>query len=242
MAGLLYKDYVAVKGKVYIRSILAIFLVIVVLRLLLPPSEVDIMVMSLWLTSVIILYMVILGKLEVSLVSVDEGRRNKQYYLSLPVGKKQYVASKYIFVLLAFYITLFFGTVAGQMCLVHCQDDTTNNIINQCMGLLPLLACSFLIVPAIELPFFIGFGSKKGSRIKTAIFFIVFFAVIVYMLFGDLSIVDKISLVAIINYCKKHQELVFVLDVVAPYLTFGFYYLSYRISCLLFERKEWEDD
>lgn len=242
MTGLLYKDFVAVKGKVYIRSILVLFFLMLGLRLLLPPSEVDFVVMSLWFTSVMILFIVILSKLEVSIVSVDEGRKSKQYYLSLPLQKKQYVASKYIFILLAFYITLLFGMVAGQMCLINCMDETAKNMIDQCMGLLSLLFCEFMIVPAIELPFLIGFGSKKGSIIKTGIIFAIFFIVIVYMLFGDLSIVDKISLASLINYCSDHPEVLFVLNVVSPYITFGLYYLSYRISCLLFERKEWEDD
>lgn len=242
MAGLLYKDFIAVKGKLYIWGSLFVMLLIFVLRIIAPPSEMDVLIMALWMCSIMMLYFFIVGKLEVSLVAADEGRRQKQYYVSLPISKKQYVASKYIFILLAFYIVLSIGTFTGTICRINCQDKTIDNMVNQFMGLLPLITYSFLLIPTIEMPFFIGLGAKKGGHVKTGIFIGLFFVCIVYLLFGDLSIGDKISLPAILKYCEEHQGILLTLQVLSPYITLGLYYLSYRISSWLFARKEWEDD
>ena len=109
-------------------------------------------------------------------------------------------------------------------------------------GLLPAMTCGFLLLPAIELPFFIGMGTKRGSQVKTGLLIMVFFLIIVYLFFGDLTILDRINFMAILNYLKNHTALLLVLQVAAPYGVFLLYYLSYRISCVLFRKRGLEND
>ena len=66
--------------------------------------------------------------------------------------------------------------------------------------------------------------------------------VLVYLFFGDLTILDRINFMAILNYLKNHTALLLVLQVAAPYGVFLLYYLSYRISCVLFRKRGLEND
>lgn len=242
MAGLLYKDFAAVKGKVYVIGILLTMGLMLLCRLALPAEETDIVIWAMSLLVIAFLLCMIIGKLEISIVSADEGKKQKQYFLSLPLSPRQYVASKYVFLLIAFYSLLSVSMMLEAMCLIGCEDQTVQELAPVMQSLLPAFLCAMLLVPAIELPFFIGFGTKAGNRMKTGLLLIVFFLVIVFLLFGDLTILDRISLISILNYFADHTGIVLCADVLAPYISLSLYYLSYRISCRLFVGKGWEND
>lgn len=248
MAGLLYKDFVAVKGKWYVLGILAVIAGMFAVRVTIPglgtefARGVDMILPALCMVFTVILFFVVVTRLEVSVVSVDEGKKQKHYFLSLPVSLKQYVASKYIFILLAFYIIIAVSMILGGICLIDCREEEMMKYFNQWLSMVPLLAGVLLIIPSIELPFFIGFGAQKGGQIKTVLLIVLFFLGIVYMLFGDLTIFDEFAIVAVLDYLDRHKGLVLFCYALLPYVSLGLYYLSYRISCLLFARKEWEND
>lgn len=242
MAGLLYKDFAAVKGKWYVWSILSIMLLMLLGRIIFPAEEIDIAFWALSLFLIALLIFLILGKLETGAVSVDEGRKQKHYFLSLPVSQKQYVASKYIFILLAFFAALSVGMLLENMCLIGCEDEMVQNLVPVLQSILPVLFCVMLMIPAVELPFFIGFGVKRGNQIKIGLLFVVFFLAIIFLMFGDLTIFDRIDLIYILSYLNEHNSVVLCLNVFIPYGALLLYYLSYRISCLLFARREWEND
>lgn len=242
MAGLLYKDFAAVKGKVYIIGILLVMGLMLLCRLTLPVGETDI---ALWVMSLLVigfLLCLIVGKLEISIVSADEGKKQKQYFLSLPLSPRQYVASKYVFLLIAFYILLSVSMMLESLCLIGCEERTVQELAPVVESILPAFLCIMLLVPAIELPFFIGFGTKAGNRMKTGLLLIVFFLVIVFLMFGDLTILDRVSLISILSYFGDHSGIVLCADVLAPYVSLSLYYLSYRVSCRLFVGREWEND
>lgn len=173
---------------------------------------------------------------------MDDGTKQRQYFLSTPVTVRQYVASKYIFLLLAFYAVLMIGCLMGSVGRIGCADKEVEALLESFVSLLPAIACIMLFAAAVELPFFIGFGVKHGTRLKTGLFLLLFFVGIVYLFFGNLQILERFSLVELLKYLTMHQELLLCLEVFLPYAALGFYYLSYRITCILFARKEWEDD
>lgn len=242
MAGLLYKDFVAVKGKLYIVCILAGMLLLFCVRVALHIEGMDLIMFALYMFIAIALFGLLVNQLEIRVISVDEGRKQKNYFLGLPLSRQQYVASKYIFLLIGFFTVLSVLVLTGYICLIGCRDKAMNESIGQLMSLMPVLACVLLFVPSIELPFFIGFGSKKGYQIKNGLLIICFFLGIIYLLFGNLAVLENISLIDFLNYMEKHPGITLSLQVSMPYCSLGMYYLSYRISCLLFLRKEWEND
>lgn len=242
MTGLLYKDYVVVKGRIYIVGGLLIAALLLVLRLVLPTEIGDYTLPALVMEVTFVLYMVIVYRLEVSLLEADEGKKQKNYFLSLPVTKKQYVASKYIFLLIAFYITMSLGIIMSSICRINCSNEQFEEMLMMFMSMLPVITCAALLIPTLEMPFFIIWGSKKGGQIKVGLIMLIFFAIIVFLLFGDLTILDMISLVAFFEYLKAHQDILLIIQVLSPYISFILYYLSYRIAYMFFARKEWDND
>ena len=242
MAGLLYKDFAAVKGKAYVIGILLIMGAMILCRLTLPAEETDIAVWAASLLVTALLLCPMIGKLEISIIFADEGKKQKQYFLSLPLSPQQYVASKYVFVLIAFYSLLSVSMMLQSICLIGCEDRMVQELAPAFQSVLPVLFCMALLVPAVELPFFIGFGTKAGGRIKTGLLVAVFFLIIVFLLFGDLTIFDRINFISILHYLDRHTGVVLCANVLAPYVSLLLYYLSYRIACRLFAGKGWEND
>lgn len=242
MTGLLYKDFAAVKGKWYVWGIFLTMLLMLACRLIFPAEEIDIALWALSMLVIAILVFLIIGKLEVGVVSADEESKQKHYFLSLPVSQKQYVASKYIFMLLAFFSAQSIAMLLEMMCLIGCENEMVQKLAPVLQSMLPVFFCTMLVIPAVELPFFIGFGAKKGNQIKIGLLLAVFFLVIVFLMFGDLTIFDRIDLVHILGYLYEHDNVVLCFNVFIPYGSLLLYYLSYRISCGLFAGRGWEND
>lgn len=243
MTGLLYKDFVAVKGKIYV-AICFLVTVAVLLSVLIIPSD-EVSDNFIWYGIMIAIgmgYFVIISKLEISLMEVDEGRRRKNYILSMPVSKNKYVASKYIFLLIAFYTLMSLGIFLSSMLKINRNGEEILLYADIMSALLPVITGLVMIIPSIEMPFFVGLGVKKGLQMKTGIVIGLFFFIIAYMLFGDLTVLSRISPEGLLEYLLRHKGVTMIVQVAAPYIMFGLYYLSYRISCALFARKEWSDD
>ncbi|MGN1160071.1 MAG: ABC-2 transporter permease [Lachnospiraceae bacterium] len=242
MTGLLYKDFIAVKGKMYTALLGAFFLLIVAARLLFHTEEADIL---LWGAAFIMIgcsYLLIIFKLEVSVVAVDEGRRQKQYYLSLPVSKKEYVASKYLFLFAAFCAVTALSYAGSAVCLIQCENNAVSSMIRNIWGYLPVVAGSLLFLTALELPFLVGFGARRGGMIKTGILIALFFCGIAYLLFGDLEILNGNFMMHLIRYFEEHKEKMLGIKIAVVIGSLVMYCVSYLISALLFAGKEWSDD
>lgn len=164
MAGLLYKDFAAIKGRVYVVGAVAVLILSLALRLILPKELGDYLLVPGGISIILLAFMGILYQIEVSLLETDEGKKQKHYFLSLPVTGKQYVASKYLFILLAFYFVLSFGLLMGFIFDINCETEEMQKLLIGFMGALPVLACTLLIVPTIELPFLLSSAPKEENR------------------------------------------------------------------------------
>lgn len=237
MAGLLYKDFVSLKGKIYVAVVLAVLVLAMVLRILLPPSYIDELLWALSVLIIFLLYLLVVEKIEISLIAADEGRKQKQYFLSLPISRRQYVASKYLFLLLTFFVLLSVSELLQTICMINCRNEEIMEAIPVFESVLLSLSCAFLLIPAIELPFFVGFGADRGNQIKTGLLMVLLFLVILYLFFGDLTIIDRINFIEMLNYLNANKGVFLCLQTFAPYGVFLLYYLSYRVSCRLFEKR-----
>ena len=242
MLGLLYKDYIAVKGKYYLAALFGQLLLVTLIRLLVVDDELDIIMAPMILVVLISAAIAIPFSFEVSLIKADEGRKQKQYFLSLPVSRRQYVASKYIFLAITFYVIQSVAIFEFLVCQVNLKLEETQARLSGMQMLVPTCISLCMIVCALELPFFIGMGVKKGNAVKQGIFFLFFFAFIAYMMFGDLSVFDKFDLMSVLDYLMQHAEIMLAGQILFPVVAILLFYLSYLVSARLFERKEWEDD
>ena len=242
MAGLLYKDFVAIRGKIYAICMVAVLVLGFVLRLIVQDEATEYILVMYVPLMVFSLYLLVNNKMETDLMQVDEAKKQKQYCLSLPVNKKLYVAEKYVFMLLIFYIAQSFVALFCSIMAVDCVTDICMQILSSIMAIIPIITTGMMTLAAIELPFFIGAGYKKGKILKQGIlegFFVVF---IVYLLFGDLNVFEKFSLEIFVTWLEEHQDVVNALHVFTPVIGLAVFYISYRISCFLYERRELSDD
>ena len=242
MAGLLYKDFVAIRGKIYAICMVVVLVLGFVLRLIVKDEATEYILVMYVPLMVFSLYLLVNNKMETDLMQVDEAKKQKQYCLSLPVNKKLYVAEKYVFMLLIFYIAQSFVALFCSIMAVDCVTDICMQILSSIMAIIPIITTGMMTLAAIELPFFIGAGYKKGKILKQGIlegFFVVF---IVYLLFGDLNVFEKFSLEMFVTWLEEHQDVVNALHVFTPIIGLAVFYISYRISCFLYERRELSDD
>lgn len=242
MLGLLYKDYIAVKGKYFMVALFGQFLIVTVLRLTVVDEVVDHILPAMVMMMLCCLAAVIPFIFELSLMKADEGRKQKQYFLSLPVSRRQYVASKYIFLAIAFYIIQSVATFEFVVCQVNMKSEEMSARMSTVQMLVPTFLAICMVTCALELPFFVGMGVKKGMAAKESIIFIVFFLAVAYIMFGDLSIVEEASIMSLIDYFMKHPEISMTVPVFAPVVSILLFYGSYLISTRIFEGKEWEDE
>ena len=242
MAGLLYKDFVAIRGKIYAICMVVVLVLGFVLRLIVKDEATEYILVMYVPLMVFSLYLLVNNKMETDLMQVDEAKKQKQYCLSLPINKKLYVAEKYVFMLLIFYIAQSFVALFCSIMAVDCVTDICMQILSSIMAIIPIITTGMMTLAAIELPFFIGAGYKKGKILKQGIlegFFVVF---IVYLLFGDLNVFEKFSLEMFVTWLEEHQDVVNALHVFTPVIGLAIFYISYRISCFLYERRELSDD
>ena len=176
MAGLLYKDFVAIRGKIYVLALVAVMFFLFVARVLIKEDATEYLLVMFLITFVIGLYVLVSNKIETDLLRVDEAKRQKQYCLSLPINRKQYVAAKYVFVLLTYFIIQSYLALFCSIMAVGYKTNTCLQMVSVIMEILPIVTTMMLVVSAVELPFFIGAGYKKGNFIKQSIleaFFVV---------------------------------------------------------------------
>lgn len=245
MAGLLYKDFAVIRGKLLCIGLIAVWFLLVAVQLLVPKaflSEISYLCFGAIMWMIILMYVFCLTKLETGILAAEEGRCQKQYFLSLPIEAKDYVKSKYIFVLISFYVALSASVFLLSTCLIGCRDEQLKQMIYNVQSILPIITGMILFVPALEMPFFIGYGVQKGNQIKIGIMIALFFALMIWFLFGDLTVLDRIGLDGLFRYLQTHMEVLFVLQTLIPIAAGGAFYLSYRISARIFIGKEWEDD
>ena len=242
MTGLLYKDFVAIRGKIYALCAVAALVLGFLARLLIRDDATEYLLVMYLIILVFVLYVLINNKIETDLMQVDEAKKQKQYSISLPITKKQYVAAKYVFMLLVFYIVQSFVTLFCYIIALDCVTTLCVQLVSIIMTILPIITTIMMVVTAIELPFFIGVGYKKGSLLKQGLLEVVFVVGIIYLLFGDLRIFDNVSLYVFVAWIEKHQVVVNALHIFTPVIGLAVYYISYRISCALYERRELNDD
>ena len=243
MLGLLYKDFIAVKGKNLLVFLLAQFGVFTLLRFMITGDAiVDSILVAILFPIYGVFSVMVVSQCALSIIKSDEGKKQKQYYLSLPISKKQYVASKYLFIAIAFYILQSTFIFQLQVCSVNLISDQAASQVSVIQSIIPVLFSVAMVISALDLIFYFGLGVARAKNAINGLFFLLLFVVMTFFLFGDLSLIENFNLVAIMDYLQKHYEIMLAVQVLAPVAALVMYYGCYRISVKLFERREWEDE
>ena len=117
----------------------------------------------------------------------DESKRWAYFISSSPVGAKGQVDSKYLFLMaMTFVFSLIALIFDSVMVTLHKEYISM-------AGMIYVITVIQLFLRALDTPFILRWGYEKGVMVKTCFLLALIFTIIVYLLFGDLSIFGSID-------------------------------------------------
>ncbi len=168
----------------------------------------------------------------------DEKRLPVYFAIASPAGVNGYVKSKYLCTLLLPFIAMNICLLTDltAAAILDLRQDVTQ--VTSFMGIYTGLFMMIILLSAIELPFMVRFGVKKGGNVKAVIFLGIFAAAGIYFLFGDISMFGSMEdiiqfLIDVLNG-KRGGTTMLAISALLPLVTLALYYLSYLLSCKLY--------
>ncbi|MBR6364817.1 MAG: ABC-2 transporter permease [Lachnospiraceae bacterium] len=256
MIGLLYKDFVMIRGKKMAWILGIVTLAFIVLRVIFSGSRApsDMIVYDdngnvvnaldiFFVTAVISLMIICVGTVinasVMRICSADEKNKTRAYLFSGPLTRRGYVASKYLFVL---GLTLSLLALSGFWAFFCKTFMTTNSTNDGFMKIINSFAvpfyCFALVIAALELPVFLLLGRDKAMLVKIGLIMLIGMFVIAYLLFGDLDVFEKIDFDRITRWIAEHVHLLKRMNIIAPIVGLIAMGISFGITALLYGRKE----
>lgn len=168
--------------------------------------------------------------LSAELFAADEKATTCNFLFSTPQSGKGLLQSKYYFVLLM-DLGVLFGCFIIDTILMIVMGEYAVSTLAICV----ILFSVTLTLMAIRIPFYVRFGAKMGPEVQGLFVYAFICLIVVYALFGNISFFfEENILEALIAYLQS-GKVVFVLSLL-PYVAILLYYLSYRISLLLYRK------
>lgn len=228
MLGLLYKDIIANK-----KNILLITLISVILMLCVPTAAYIIGESTIGLTENMLLLFSLatvfasfmMWKMILTmLMTKDETKKWAYFIISTSDGAKNQVGEKYV---ASFLLALAWFCIS-RVCISLTMDLTNTEL--DLTSVFMILFAFMLILNAIDLPFYFAFTTKNGAMVKAQSLIVLMIAALIYLLFGDLTIIKDLfgganlsSLLSPDEQNVAEFDLFFILTAVI-------YYVSYKIS------------
>ena len=252
MGGMLYKDFIAVKGRKILIITLAATLLFLVLRLLLPGSDFiasdsgsgsfeetpgDFFLWTFPLLGAVCFFSLPTVWIK-GLVAQDEKSRIRAFTKSLPFGKNSYYASKYIFLAVTVYAALSLSFIWCEIFFSKSGNNSFTGLVETLRSYLIILASVVLVVAGIELPFFLCLGSRKAVGVKTAILELLFLFALGWFFFGNLDVFENFDLIKLVEWTENHEFEINMAFVLCPVTASVLYFLSYKLTCAINRNRE----
>lgn len=243
MVGLIYKELVLQKRGLIILGITYI----IFLALLFFPMSNDYAVtlantfgmeantlIMIWIILIYIITFLVLGMYQPTIFETDESRKWADFITSTPLTENGQIAAKYGFTLLLSVILLAFNWGVSFITAIAYDADF------YFVDLLVLLFYIQLLLRAFEYPFIVRFGSKNGGIYKGFLFLLIVLAVILYLLFGDLSAFGSIN--GIVDWLfdvimvRDSSGTMMTVQASLPFVSILCYAASYKLSDRLYKK------
>ena len=175
-----------------------------------------------------VLLLLMFGMNSISTFSFDENSDSNKYLLSLPINRKEMVISKYLFAFLTSFITLIIGLFTTTLLTILATKKLpiidNFNYIYIIFTAVTLLICS-------DIPCIYKWGVEKGrmQSIIVPIFVIIILGSILLFL---MLIFPNLYTFITSNLFYKYIPLIAII------LNIIFYYVSYLISCKIFNNTD----
>lgn len=265
MAGLLYKDFIGIKGKRILWILFACTVLFLVLRLAFPGNVTTVMAWGMkeletgeltpltvgelrdsflvTLPMLLVVYGIMLPSMwTAAICKNDEKNKTRQFTGALPLDKNAYIASKYIFIGIAVYVLFSLETTWIIIFNSVAGDNLSREVLTYISSLLTAFCGISLLLASIELPFFLTLGVKKGSVLKTAVIEGIAFLAIAYLFFGNLKVFENFNIYIFVNWCEEHLVIVALISILSPIADILLFWLSYRLTCRINRNREVEID
>lgn len=232
MGGLLYKNFFHYRIELIVLGVLQALCSLTVILLACTSNgqinATETMIMNSALAYGIIFFLT--GFFESGLFSHDEKPAAMAFLISTPMGAKHHIQSKYISILLINLAVLFCCFLTDTVAVVIADDVAVS------LGSVLLIIFSGnMIIEAFSVPFLVRFGSNHGVGVKGATLGVICAIVGLYVLFGDISMFMEDDFLESLARFFTQGNIVLMLGLF-PFVSMGLYYLSYRISLLLFRK------
>ncbi len=242
MKSLLYKDYVATNGLAMIGGfgLLTVFICVFTVWCTVD-SNMEVL-LGLFTPIVFMGGCVYLLALMSQLFQADSGKNCRDYLLTMPVDKKEYLLSKYIYYLVANYLVLSWGVFLSMIAATAVKTEGMMMMVSTVQLMGPIIIPVMLIMAAVTFPLYILYGKKKGDMIFSGFSVTLCILFFIWLLFGDVSGLTNMDFETNMKWVEEHTGLMVILTTVFPIVTGVIYYLSYRITAGIFVRKERDID
>lgn len=174
---------------------------------------------------------ILLTPLSASLFTPDEKPTTVGFIFSTPQAAKGQIQSKYYFLLILNLGILFLCFITDTIIMGR-MGEYAASAISACL----IFFCLNLILLSIRVPIHVRFGSAMSFPVQIAGYMLITSCILLYALFGDISFfMEDHDLVTILKEYLSSEKVVFALSLI-PYLSVAMYYLSYRISLVLYRK------
>ena len=258
MGGLMYKDFVAIKGKRICIILLSAIAILCILRMIFPGSlaeglemisendqgiRINTLDLMFVMTYICIIFSIVcfIDMWCARLSEADEScSRIKNYVYSLPVSANSYVASKYVFITIATYVLISLLSITGIVLAAFAEAGYVLDILRMFEVMVLPVTSLLILVASIELPLYILIGREKGNLVKVAISLLLVFVLIGFMLFADMSWLSEREefFNKFFNWFMKYKTEVTLVSYLTPIADLIILFISYRITVFFKARQE----
>lgn len=245
MTGLLYKEF---KQN---RNLLILVVVIPFLLMLFPlgvtlhflDAEETLRSAVVFLTRLVMLFVgfFIISGIMTEIFKGDDKKTWAYFVASSPKGIKGFLYYKYVLVFAMNGLYMVAGVFADALFATisyYLTGRAGGSIINVYIAVFYLL----LLLCAVDIPFIIRFGARKGSFIKTGIMLLLCVIAVVGFVMLPESIIDKLVDAAVSVYEGRANNTLMLLLSLCPYIALAAFIGSYRFSCRIFMKGVTEYD
>ena len=251
MGGLLYNTYVSMKGKRFVWIFTVITLLFIAIRMIFPGwrnltsyisydlegnqlNEWD-RIITLFPQAMILFALECINMWVSQCVEKDEKNKIREYFSAMPLRKNTYVASKFVYIGIVTYVFFSLGMVWTVTAGAFSIDPGAIREADMIQGvMMPIFAVS-LFSSGLELFLFLILGKKKAMMIKVGFFLALGIAVIGFLLFGNLPVVEKINFDVVVNWVKTHQFEVVLIQILSSVSGLLIYFGFYKLTCALYK-------
>ena len=258
MGGLMYKDFVAIKGKRICIILLSAIAILCILRMIFPGSlaeglemisendqgiRINTLDLMFVMPYICIIFSIVcfIDMWCARLSEADEScSRIKNYVYSLPVSANSYVASKYVFITIATYVLISLLSITGIVLAAFAEEGYVLDILRMFEVMVLPVTSLLILVASIELPLYILIGREKGNLVKVAISLLLVFVLIGFMLFADMSWLSEREefFNKFFNWFMKYKTEVTMVSYLMPIADLIILFISYRITVFFKARQE----